>query len=99
MTRLVWSDQAEADLAAIHAYIARDSERYAQATVERLIEAVDRLLLWPRSGRVVPEVGDDDLREVVVPPYRIVYRIDGETIGIATVVHSSREFQFPEGAV
>ena len=99
MTRLVWSDQAEADLAAIHAYIARDSERYAQVTVERLIAAVDRLLLWPRSGRVVAEIGDEDLREIVVAPYRIVYRLHEDTVGIATVVHSSREFRLPEGAV
>ena len=96
--RLVWSDQADADLAAIYAYIARDSERYAQATVERLIDAVDQLLRWPRSGRVVPEVEDDDLRELVLAPYRIVYRLQGDIIGIATIVHSSREFRLPEGA-
>ena len=56
MTPLVWSRQAEDDLAAIRTYIARDSEHYAQDTVDRLLSAVDRLLLWPRSGRVVPEV-------------------------------------------
>ena len=55
MTPLVWSRQAEDDLAAIRTYIARDSEHYAQDTVDRLLSAVDRLLLWPRSGRVVPE--------------------------------------------
>ncbi len=97
--RLVWSDQADADLAAIYAYIARDSEQYAQATVERLIDAVDQLVDWPRSGRVVPEVGDEDLRELIDPPYRIVYRLQGDDIGIATIVHSSRQFPLTEGAV
>jgi plasmid stabilization system protein ParE len=97
--RTVWSDQAQADLAAIHAYIARDSERYAQLTVERIIESVDRLLAWPRSGRIVPEIGDENLREVLLAPYRIVYRLQGDVVGIATVVHTSREFHFPESAV
>ena len=99
MTRIVWSDQAQADLAAIHAYIARDSERYAQVTVERIIEAVDRLRAWPRSGRIVPEIGDENLREVLLAPYRIVYRLLGDVVGVATVVHTSREFRLPEGAV
>jgi addiction module RelE/StbE family toxin len=99
VTRIVWSEQAQADLAAIQAYIARDSERYAHLTLERIIEAVDRLLAWPRSGRIVPEIGDENLREVLVAPYRIVYRLLGDAVGIATVVHTSREFQLAESAV
>ena len=94
MTRIVWSDQAQADLAAIHAYIARDSERHAQLTLEQIIGSVDRLIAWPRSGRTVPEIGDENLREVLVAPYRIVYRLERfysqrlqqnrETLGSAT---------------
>ena len=99
MTRIVWSAQAQADLVAIHAYIARDSERYAQLTVERIIESVDRLRAWPRSGRVVPEIGDENLREVLLAPYRIVYRLLDDVVGIATVVHTSRKFHLPESAV
>lgn len=47
----------------IRAAFTRDSEWFAQATIDRLIDAVDRLVLWPRSGRIVSEIGDDDLRE------------------------------------
>ena len=40
--KIRWSQQSLDDLSAIHDYIARDSERYAERFVERLIGAVDR---------------------------------------------------------
>jgi toxin ParE1/3/4 len=95
---IIWSSQAQDDLAAIRTFIARDSERYAQLTIERIIAATDQLLNFPRSGRVVPEVGDDNLRELLVGFYRVVYRLQDPSIGIATVVHMSRDFHPPEGA-
>ena len=55
MTPIRWSEQASADVAAIHLYIARDSERYASLTVQRILEAIDRLEAFPELGRVVPE--------------------------------------------
>jgi toxin ParE1/3/4 len=98
VTAVVWSRQAQDDLDAIRAYIARDSEHYAQLTIDRLVTAPERLLAWPRSGRMVPEVGDKDLRELLVGSYRLVYRIHAEAIGIVTVFHGAREFRLPEGA-
>jgi len=95
---IIWSRQAQDDLAAIRGFIARDSERYAQLTIDRIVAATDRLLSFPRSGRVVPEIGDEDLRELLVGFYRVVYRLQSDSIGIATVVHMSREFPLPEGA-
>ncbi|MBI4500944.1 MAG: type II toxin-antitoxin system RelE/ParE family toxin [Gemmatimonadetes bacterium] len=95
---VIWSRQAQDDLAAIRKFIARDSERYAQLTVERLIAATDRLEGWPRSGRVVPEVGDENLREVLFGLYRIVYRLQDDSIGIVTIAHMARELRLPEDA-
>jgi plasmid stabilization system protein ParE len=63
--RLVWSPQAIEDVEAVRSYVARDSEQYANLLVERILAAVDRLEPFPLSGRVVPEVGDESLREVV----------------------------------
>lgn len=95
---ITWSRQAQDDLAAIRDFIAPDSERYAQLTIDRLVGATDRLLAWPRSGRVVPEVSDENLRELLIGLYRVVYRLQDNSIGIVTVTHSSREFHVPEGA-
>jgi len=54
---IVWSPQSLRDLDAIHEYIAKDSERYADLTVSRIFVAVERLLQFPHSGRMVPERG------------------------------------------
>lgn len=86
-----WTPQAADDLQAIHDFIARDSPHYAQLTVEEILAAVDRLVRFPLMGRVVPEHHRDDLRELIKPPYRIVYRI-GEDIKILTVFRASRFF-------
>jgi len=90
VTRLLWSPQAVEDVEAIRSFVARDSEHYANLLVERIIAAVDRLGSFPLSGRVVPEVGDESLREVVYGNYRIVYRVKPEVVEIVTVFHSAR---------
>lgn len=78
MTTLYWTERAQADLAAIHAFLAVDSPHYADVIVRRLLNAVDRLHHFPRSGRAVPEHSDPAIREVVLRPYRIVYRLVSE---------------------
>ena len=90
-----WTSQATDDLQAIYDFIARDSPHYAQLTVEEIILAVDRLVQFPLMGRVVPEHRRDDLRELIKPPYRIVYRL-GDRINILTVFRASRFFPLIE---
>lgn len=90
MARVRWSDQALADLEAIGDYIARDSASFAQIQVERVFAAVERLEIHPKSGRIVPELNRDNIREILFGSYRIVYSIDGNEVQILTVYHSSR---------
>ena len=91
MTRVLWSPQAIRDVEAIRAFIAQDSSAYAQLIVGRLVAAVDRLQDFPESGRIVPERQNPAIREVIVPPYRLVYRLRGGLVEIATVFRSSRQ--------
>lgn len=93
MSRIVWAPQAVEDVEAIRAYVARDSPHYANLVVERIVAAVGLLESGPRSGRVVPEVGDEPLREIIHGNYRIVYRLKGDLIEIATVFHGARLFR------
>lgn len=90
MTAVRWTRQAVSDLQAIHEFIRRDSAAYASATVERLFLAAQQLTHFPDSGRVVPERGNVDIRELVRPPYRIVYRYRPDLVEILTVHHSAR---------
>ena len=90
MTPIRWSPQALRDLESIRDYIAQDSPRYAELVVTRIIAFVDRLQAFPDSGRIVPERGDPEIREVIVRPYRVVYRRRANEVEIATVFRASR---------
>lgn len=60
--------------------------------LHRIVASVERLVPFPRSGRIVPEFGRPALREIIVRPYRVVYRLHQDAVEIATVVHAARHF-------
>lgn len=97
MIDIVWSPESLGDLQAIHTYVSEDSPRYADLVVRRIVAAVEQLGQYPESGRVVPERGDPALREIIVAPYRAVYRTRDNLVEVVTVFRSSR--QFPEQVV
>ena len=92
MTVIRWTEQAVDDLEAIRGYVARDSEHYAALLVERLIASLDSVVAFPEIGRIVPEYGRQDLRELVVGLYRVVYRLTNGHAELLTVFHSARLF-------
>ena len=91
MAKIRWTIGARRDLHEIVNYIAEDSPAYAGNFAERILLAVDRLETFPKLGRMVPEYQDASVRELIVGNYRIVYRIQGNRIGIAAIAHASRE--------
>lgn len=90
MNKLRWTAQAVEDIEAIWKFVANDSDAYADLVIARLLESVERLEHFPRSGRIVPELSDPLVREVIEAPYRIVYRVLDETVEILTVFRASR---------
>ena len=82
--------QALRDLDAIRRFIARDDPAGACRWIAKLQERARAVLPVPRSGRVVPEVGRTDVREVFVGNYRIVYRLVVEELHILTVFEGHR---------
>lgn len=90
--RVVWSDEALADLTEIHDYIARRSPRYAAIVVDRLLGALERIAEYPQSGRQVPELEQPAVREVIHAAYRIVYELREERAEVITVFRASRLF-------
>jgi len=92
---IVWAPQAIADVESIKSFISRDSVLYAEVTVTRLISAVERAGAFPESGRVVPEINDPNIREILWRNYRIVYRVRSTIVEVVTVFHGA--MLFPEG--
>ena len=87
---VVWSPRAVEDVEAIALYIAADSTSYAAAVVKKIVDTTRNLRRFPFAGRVVPEFGEDNIREKLVYSYRIIYRIQGEMVTIAAVIHGKR---------
>lgn len=85
-----WSAAAIKDVEEIAAYIERDSPRYAQAVVDRLVSTARSLATLPMRGRVVPELADTSYRERFVYSYRLVYRVDTDSVLIVAVIHGRR---------
>jgi toxin ParE1/3/4 len=90
MATVRWTQRAEDDVRAIHDFIARDSPQAAEALVERILTATERLSSFPESGRVVPEFPALGYREIIVSSYRVLYRLEGNTVWIVAVVHGRR---------
>jgi len=89
--RILWSPQSLRDLDAIHGYIAKTLS-IMHLTIARIFSAVEQLIQFPRSGRIVPERDEPEIREVIVGRFRVVYRLQDELIEVATVFRAAREF-------
>lgn len=90
MTPLIWTRRAIEDVQSIRQFITQDSPHYALLVTQQLIASAERLSAFPQSGRVVPEVNDPAVREVIHGTYRIVYRLIHDEIHILTVHHAAR---------
>ena len=90
--KLRWTRRASRDLVEIARYIERDKPEAARRWVARLRQRARTVAELPGSGRRVPETARDDVREVLVRSYRIVYLIGAETVWVLTVFEGHRLF-------
>ena len=97
MVKIVWTEQSVLDLKDILDYISKDSRRYAENQIRRIKAKTLILKTQPESGRIVPELGILQIRELIEGNYRIVYRLlHTEIIEILTIHHSARDFESRE---
>ena len=99
MNRLVWTLESRDDLLAIRDFIAKDAPKTAESFVDRITETAQRLKQFPLLGAVVPEMDDENIRELRCGPYRLIYRTKSKRIEILAVHHGSRlldPFRFDE---
>lgn len=89
--KVIWTPEAQGHLDGIYQYLSRDAPFYASAIVDKLTRRSQQLVTHPRSGRVVSLYGDRDLREMVVYPYRLIYRVVIDRIYVVAVFHGARQ--------
>lgn len=85
-----WSHRARTDLKAIHDYIAKDAPLNAKPVVREIRQKADSVAELPYLGRKVPEINDEQLREVSCYSWRIFYHVKGREIFIVTLIHKRR---------
>ena len=90
---VIWTDPAWDDVEAAAEYIARDSEYYAAAFVREIKQAAESLGEMADRGQIVPEFEDASVRELLVRPYRLVYRLLPEEVTIVAVIHGARRIR------
>lgn len=87
-----WSKPAELDLKQIHDYIARDSKFYAQKVLIEIVEKSEILNSFPEIGRVVPEIEDPQIRELLIYSYRLIYEVFPNKVEVLALIHGKRNF-------
>ena len=94
--QVLWADVAENDLKEILEYIAIDNRSGALEILQEIKQRASSLHTFPERGRVVPELLDQSIliyRELVLPPWRIIYRISENLVYVLSVLDSRRNVE------
>lgn len=91
MAKLNWTPQAKNDLISIAEFIGQNSKKFARIQIQRIRQRTGQLANYPNSGRIVPELSNPRICELILGNYRVIYYIvTEERVDIITVHHSSR---------
>lgn len=94
--QVVWAESAVRDLEEIVSYVAAQSPAIARRLFRRIRKRADSLRTLPARGRIVPELGYFGIyawREVVIAPYRLIYRIAEKKVFVLAFVDGRRDFE------
>lgn len=94
--RVIWTETASRDLEEIVAYIAQDSRQQARKVLKQIRGKTATLRSSPSRGRIVTEFLDFDLRswrELVLSPWRVIYRIEGNLVFVDSVIDGRRDVE------
>ena len=93
---VIWAGIAENDLREIIEYIAIDSPTTALKILKKIKQKASSLYTLPERGRIVPELQDQAIliyRELIVPPWRIIYRISEMKIYVLSVLDARQNVE------
>jgi len=93
---VIWSEPAKTDLRSIHNFIARDSHYYAKKVAQDIREKTDILENLPRAGKKVIELSDENIREIPLYSYRVIYEIKNQVVFVLAVLHKRRNLTADE---
>ena len=97
--QLEWSNEALEDIEAIATYIEKDSPAYAKSVVSKIFGKAEIIRDFMQLGRIVPELNDSTIREIFVYSYRLIYKIDSNTVLFVAVIHGKRLLENHENSI
>lgn len=93
MAEIIWTEPALDNLNDVAEYIALTNFSAAQVLVQNIFNKIERLKLFPESGRTPPELANLRYREVVVNPCRVFYKTDGNNVVILHIMRQERDLR------
>ena len=93
---VIWTHTAENDLLGIIEYIAQNSIGNALNILENIKKQVSELYFSPKRCRIVPELanqGINQYRDMVIPPWRVIYKISESTVYVLSVLDSRQNVE------
>jgi len=94
--KIIWTAIAEKDLINIIEYIAVDSKHNALKIFNKIKKKASRLYYFPERGRIVPEIknfGVHQYRELIIPPWRIIYKTSEDRVYVLSVIDSHQNVE------
>lgn len=94
--KVIWSDTAGLDLERIIEYIAIDSPSNALKVLTRIKKKSNALYIFPERGRIVPELQEFNIlqyREIIIDPWRVIYKVAGKKVFVVSVIDSRRNVE------
>jgi plasmid stabilization system protein ParE len=89
---VVWGRRARSDLRLAINHIQADSPTAARSFASAIIQTSRSLSTLSERGRVVPELGQDEVRELLLGRYRLIYEVFPDRVAVVRVIHASRDF-------
>jgi len=94
--KVIWANVAEADLKDIIEYISIDNPQNALKILKKIKQRASELYALPERGRIIPELQDQGIlqyREIVIPPWRLIYRIAERKVFVLSLIDSRRNVE------
>ncbi len=94
--KVYWTESAEKDLVSIIEYIYLESPKAASDSLKKIKIKVKTLNVFPERGRIVPELKGQGVklyREIIIPPWRVIFKINGKSIYVMAVIDSRRNVE------
>jgi plasmid stabilization system protein ParE len=89
--KVFWTNKAIEQLKAVHNYHAQISPEYANRLVDLITKRSEQIGNFPNSGRMLPEINLEQIREIIEANYRVIYYVGVDRIDVLTVVHGQQK--------